>query len=55
VPVCERCIEALSTGIAPDALLDDGRPYLERDTVWSRTGYGALDDDLLPRVVRGER
>jgi hypothetical protein len=55
LPACERCIEALSAGVAPEALLDQGRPYLERDTVWSRTGYGALDDDLLPRVSRGER
>jgi hypothetical protein len=54
VPACRECSTAVRGGEAPDALLDDGRPYFERDGVWARTGYGAFSDDLVERVLRGE-
>jgi hypothetical protein len=44
----------VAKGRAPAALQDRGRPYFERDTLWARTGFGALDDDLPARVLAGE-
>jgi hypothetical protein len=55
VPACTACAEAVKSGQAPDALRDGDRPYFEADTVWARTGYGALGDDLVERVARGDR
>lgn len=55
VPACEACATALRDGRAPDALRDGDRPYFEGDSVWARTGFGALADDLVARVSRGER
>jgi hypothetical protein len=54
VPACRECSTAVRGGEAPDALLDDGRPYFERDGVWARTGYGAFADDLAERILRGD-
>jgi hypothetical protein len=53
VPACPRCVRALHAGRAPDALGDRGRPYYERDTVWARTGFGAIDDELAAKVLAG--
>ncbi|MEA2155812.1 MAG: hypothetical protein QOE11_1952 [Solirubrobacteraceae bacterium] len=53
VPACPRCTDALRSGRAPDTLGDRGRPYYERDTVWGRTGLGAIDDDLAAKVLAG--
>lgn len=53
VPACERCVQALGAGRAPDVLGDRGRPYYERDTVWARTGFGAVDDELAEKVLGG--
>ena len=53
VPACERCVRALEAGRAPEVLGDRGRPYYERDTVWARTGFGAVDDDLAAIVLSG--
>ncbi|MCW3012286.1 MAG: hypothetical protein JWO90_2690 [Solirubrobacterales bacterium] len=39
---------------APNALLEDGRPWFEGDSLWARTGFGAFEDDLPQRVIRGE-
>ncbi|NYG55158.1 hypothetical protein [Nocardioides perillae] len=51
VPLCGECRRCLREGREPD-VLDvelDGRAvhYLDTDTVWARTGYGALLPDLL--------
>ncbi len=54
VPACRECTTAVRGGEAPDVLLDDGRPYFERDGVWARTGYGAFSDDLAERILRGD-
>lgn len=55
VPACAACAADLAAGRNPDALRDGDQPYLEADSVWARTGFGALTDDLVERVARGER
>lgn len=52
LPVCKACRRDLRAKHAPDVLDDDGRPYLQRDTVWARTAFGALVSDLPAEVVR---
>lgn len=54
IPACTRCAKAIRRGKQPQAATDRGRPYYQRDTVWARTGFGALDDDLTQRIMRGE-
>ncbi len=57
VPACRRCSETVSSGGTPRALIFPPvrrrqlRPYYEESTVWARTGYGALDDELWRAVV----
>jgi hypothetical protein len=53
IPTCGVCAKALRRDREPRALGDDGRPYYERDTVWARTGFGALDDDVAEIVLAG--
>lgn len=55
VPACAACAADLEADRTPDALRDGDRPYFEADTVWARTGFGALSGDLVARVSRGER
>ena len=52
LPLCAACLKAVKTKRAPEVLDDGGRPYLERDTVWARTAFGALVSDLPAEVVR---
>jgi len=52
LPVCAACRRDLLDKRAPDVLDDGGRPYLERDTVWARTAFGALVSDLPAELVR---
>src|SRR5699024_1082259 len=40
LPVCAPCQRDLTAGRTPAWLHDRGRPYVERDTVWSRTCFG---------------
>ncbi len=54
LPACRPCARRVAKDRAPVALQDGGRPYFERDTLWARTGFGALDDDLPARVLAGE-
>lgn len=54
IPACRACAEAIEQGRAPLALQDEGRAYFERDTLWARTGFGAIADDLAQRVLAGE-
>lgn len=57
VPACTACAEDVRAGREPEDVLDfvaDGRPvhYFKLDLgAWSSTGYGALDTDLLGRVI----
>jgi hypothetical protein len=53
IPTCAACAKALRRDRKPDVLGDGGRPYYERDTVWARTGFGALDDDVAEIVLAG--
>lgn len=61
VPLCDRCAEAIDTRMRPRALhvIHQGRalPYYEisaDESVWAATGYGALREDLVERVLRGD-
>ncbi|HEY1135291.1 MAG TPA: hypothetical protein VGE77_12020 [Nocardioides sp.] len=56
VPVCRAC----SRGAAADPFqVRKGwgrqQPYYVGESVWARTGYGALSDDLWSEVVRARR
>jgi hypothetical protein len=53
VPACPRCVRTLRAGRVPDVLGDRGTPYYERDTVWARTGFGSIDDELAAKVLAG--
>lgn len=53
IPTCGDCAKALRRGTEPQVLGDAGRPYFERDTVWARTGFGALDDEVAEIVLAG--
>lgn len=53
IPTCEDCAKALRRESEPQVLGDAGRPYYERDTVWARTGFGALDDDVAEILLAG--
>lgn len=60
VPACPACARAVAAGETPDALdfVAHGRPrhYFTLDLgVWSRTGYGALDPDLVGALLRDHR
>jgi hypothetical protein len=54
IPACARCGRALRRGRQPESLGDRGEPYWRRDTIWARTGFGAIDDELADRILRGE-
>ena len=54
IPACTTCARALRRGRRPESLADAGVPYWERDTIWARTGFGAIDDELPDRILRGE-
>ena len=53
VPACRRCARRLRAGRVPDTLGDRGKPYYEHDTVWARTGFGAIDDEVAAKVLAG--
>lgn len=55
IPACASCAALVRRGAAPPVLLDGDEPYWDRDTVWSRTGFGALDDRLADVVLAGGR
>ena len=61
VPVCGRCRRAVDRGRAPEALVVPHRgemqPYYEGDSVWARTGFGSLTEDLgdLTRLISADR
>ncbi|WP_017572601.1 hypothetical protein [Nocardiopsis halotolerans] len=61
VPLCAECARAVRGRVRPVVLPDEYRgrtvPYYEvppEDSVWAATGYGALTDDLVQRVQRGD-
>jgi hypothetical protein len=54
IPACADCAAAIGRGASPPVLQDRGRPYWDRDTVWARTGFGAVDDAVADVVLAGE-
>lgn len=61
VPLCAVCAKAVRDRVRPTVLAarNQGRevPYYEvpaEESVWAATGYGALRDDLVERILRGE-
>jgi hypothetical protein len=55
VPACKRCAKAIAAEEAPPALFDRDRPYWQRDTVWARTGFGALRRDMRRALLEDRR
>ena len=55
VPACKRCTQAIAAGKAPESLWDGDRPYWQRDTVWARTGFGALRRDMRRALAEDRR
>lgn len=61
VPACAQCAAALARGVEPPDVLDfvSGERTEHYFTlplgVWSRTGYGSVDVDLLGALVRSRR
>ncbi|WP_022929644.1 hypothetical protein [Patulibacter americanus] len=55
IPTCAACATAIAAEREPQVLGDGERPYYERDTVWARTGFGALDDEVAEVVLAGPR
>ncbi|MFB8761881.1 hypothetical protein [Nocardiopsis alba] len=61
VPLCSSCVESVRERRRPDSLYVEYEgervPYHEvpaERSLWSATGYGALADDLVERIRRGE-
>jgi hypothetical protein len=62
VPLCGGCVKAVRgrTRLAALQVEHEGRsvPYYEvpaEESVWAATGFGSLSDDLVERILRGER
>ena len=55
VPTCNKCADRVERGDEPESLIVGNgfwsRPYYQGSTVWARTGYGSLVDDLWDRVA----
>jgi hypothetical protein len=52
VPVCADCLLDLQTGEEPQWLFDGDRPYVEGDSIWARTLFGAIGADLVTALHR---
>lgn len=52
VPACAKCMRDHGNSNPLQWLRVDGKPYLERDTVWARTLFGATDADLVKEAIR---
>ena len=62
VPLCAVCAKAVRDRVRPTVLASPYRgrevPYYEvpaQESVWAATGYGALRDDLVERILRGDQ
>lgn len=49
-PVCRACTRKQGAFLAADTWRGD-KPYLDTNTVWAHTGFGALVDDLASQVL----
>ncbi|MET7278332.1 hypothetical protein ABZS29_08890 [Kribbella sp. NPDC005582] len=54
LPLCAECRRALKRGTAPASLPGDDGPYWHGTDLWARTFFGALGEDLVGAVARGE-
>lgn len=52
VPVCADCLSDLQTGREPQWLFDGDRPYVEGDSIWGLTLFGAIGADLVTALNR---
>ena len=55
VPACSKCAKAIAADKVPDSLWDGDRPYWQRETVWARTGIGALRRDMRGALAEDGR
>ena len=55
VPACTKCAKAIAADKVPDSLWDGDRPYWQRETVWARTGMGALRRDMRGALAEDGR
>jgi hypothetical protein len=55
VPACKACAQSVGADKVPDSLWDDDRPYWQRETVWARTGFGALRRDMRRALAEDGR
>jgi hypothetical protein len=55
VPACKGCARAIAARKVPDSVWDGDRPYWQRETVWARTGFGALQRDMRRALLEDRR
>ncbi|MBB4933373.1 hypothetical protein F4561_004193 [Lipingzhangella halophila] len=62
VPLCADCAKAVRNRVRPTVLPADHEgasvPYYElpaEESVWAATGFGTLTDDLVQRILSGQR
>jgi hypothetical protein len=54
LPLCSECRRALKKGSAPASLPGKDGPYWHDRSLWARTFFGTIGDDLAGAVSRGE-
>ncbi|MEU8222229.1 hypothetical protein [Kribbella sp. NPDC048915] len=54
LPLCGECRRALKRGSAPASLPGKDGPYWHDNSLWARTFFGTLGEDLAGAVSRGE-
>lgn len=52
IPACAHCAADVEAGRSPDWLYDGAKPYVEADTIWARTLFGAVGDDHVTQLQR---
>lgn len=52
LPACAACAKDLAAGRQPDWLYDGNRPYAEGDSIWARTLFGSVGEDLVAQLQR---
>jgi hypothetical protein len=54
LPLCNECRQALKRKSAPASLPGKDGPYWHDDSLWARTFFGTIGEDLAGAVSRGE-
>ncbi|WP_231446040.1 hypothetical protein [Brevibacterium zhoupengii] len=52
VPVCSSCLQDLQAGNQLQWIFDGDRPYVDGDSVWAQTLFGAIGSDLVTALHR---